>query len=150
MLKDGFAASHGASDELEEVELELSKKQDVESASAEDSPHHKDGDDAAPRAELVAAGGVAAAETRDVLLQAFTLTFLAEWGDRSQIATIALATHREPIGVTLGGCIGHAMCTGLAVVGGKMLASRISERTVLIAGGALFVVFALVSLLLGP
>ena len=27
-----------------------------------------------------------------ILLQAFTLTFLAEWGDRSQIATILLAS----------------------------------------------------------
>lgn len=48
-----------------------------------------------------------------------------------QIATIALAAVREPLGVTLGGCTGHALCTGLAVIGGKLLASRISERTVL-------------------
>lgn len=26
-----------------------------------------------------------------ILLQAFTLTFLAEWGDRSQITTVVLA-----------------------------------------------------------
>lgn len=27
-----------------------------------------------------------------ILIQAFTLTFLAEWGDRSQLATVILAT----------------------------------------------------------
>ena len=27
-----------------------------------------------------------------IFLQSFTLTFLAEWGDRSQLATIILAT----------------------------------------------------------
>ena len=81
-----------------------------------------------------------------VLMQAFTLTFLAEWGDRSQIATIALAAAREPFGVTLGGCIGHACCTAMAVVGGKLLASSISERKVLLAGGVCFVVFAVLAL----
>ena len=84
-----------------------------------------------------------------VLAQAFTLTFLAEWGDRSQIATIALAAAREPFGVTLGASIGHAMCTGLAVIGGKLLASSISERTVLLVGGVLFCIFSVLAMLGG-
>ena len=93
--------------------------------------------------------GFLSTATRGILLQAFTLTFVAEWGDRSQLATIALAADQEPFGVTLGGCAGHAFCTGLAVVGGKLLASRISERSVLMTGGVLFLCFAVVELLIG-
>jgi len=78
-----------------------------------------------------------------VAVQALTLTFVAEWGDRSQIATIALAAAKEPWGVTLGGIAGHSCCTGVAVLGGRMLASRISERLVLGSGGVLFLAFAL-------
>jgi putative Ca2+/H+ antiporter (TMEM165/GDT1 family) len=44
-----------------------------------------------------------------VFLQALTLTFVAEWGDRSQIATIALAAVKNPIGVAIGGCVGHCL-----------------------------------------
>lgn len=82
------------------------------------------------------------------MLQALTLTFLAEWGDRSQIATIALAAAKNPIGVTIGGCLGHSLCTGMAVLGGRMLASSISEKTVHQFGGAIFLLFGLHSIFL--
>jgi len=78
-----------------------------------------------------------------IAIQSFSLTFLAEWGDRSQIATIALAAAKNPYGVTLGGCIGHTVCTGMAVLGGRMLAARISEKTVSIFGGTIFLIFGI-------
>lgn len=84
-----------------------------------------------------------------IFLEAFVLTFLAEWGDRSQITTIALAAHKDPIGVTLGGIIGHAFCTGLAVIGGRIIALKISQRLVAVAGGLLFFVFAVSALVYG-
>ena len=63
---------------------------------------------------------------------------------------MAQAAAKEPFGVTLGAIIGHAICTGIAVIGGKLLASRISERMVLVSGGTLFILFAIAALLQGP
>ena len=59
-----------------------------------------------------------------------------------QIATIGLAAATDVIGVTLGGMLGHALCTGAAVVGGRHLSSLINEKTVGILGGVLFLLFA--------
>ncbi|KAK3241619.1 hypothetical protein CYMTET_48633 [Cymbomonas tetramitiformis] len=82
-----------------------------------------------------------------VLFEAFTLTFMAEWGDRSQLATIGLAAQTNVAGVTAGGIIGHGLCTGLAVCGGRHFATSLSERAVGICGGILFLLFGLHSLL---
>ncbi|CAO0797962.1 unnamed protein product [Mucor circinelloides] len=76
-----------------------------------------------------------------VFVQTFVLTFLGEWGDRSQISTIALAAANNVYYVTAGVVIGHGMCTALAVIGGRMLASKISVRTVTFAGAILFLIF---------
>jgi putative Ca2+/H+ antiporter (TMEM165/GDT1 family) len=84
-----------------------------------------------------------------VLVEAFVLTFLAEWGDRSQIATITLAAHQNLYGVILGACAGHSLCTALAVFGGKLLATQISQKTVAFAGSATFFLFAMLNLLRG-
>ena len=84
-----------------------------------------------------------------VLVETFVITFLAEWGDRSQIATIGLAASSDPVGVTIGGVVGHAVCTGAAVIGGRHMAEHISERAVAIAGGVLFCLFGAHSLVTG-
>ncbi|KAG6496853.1 hypothetical protein ZIOFF_044725 [Zingiber officinale] len=63
-----------------------------------------------------------------IFLKAFSITFFGEWGDKSQIATIGLASDANPLGVVLGGIIGQALCTTAAVLGGKSLASQISEK----------------------
>lgn len=81
--------------------------------------------------------------------EAFVLTFIAEWGDRTQFATIALAAGNNPIGVTTGAILGHAICAAIAVIGGRMLAGRISERTLTLCGGCLFLIFGIVAWLKG-
>ncbi|MFH4973921.1 hypothetical protein AB6A40_000630 [Gnathostoma spinigerum] len=85
-----------------------------------------------------------------LFLEAFTMTFLAEWGDRSQLTTIILAARENVYGVVLGGIGGHALCTGIAVVGGKLVATQISVRTVTLIGGVVFIVFALSAFFIKP
>jgi putative Ca2+/H+ antiporter (TMEM165/GDT1 family) len=85
-----------------------------------------------------------------VFAQAFLLTFLGEWGDRSQITTISLAGAENAYGVGVGSFIGHIGCTGLAVLGGKVLATKISAKHVNIAGGLLLLGFALYGVIVGP
>lgn len=169
----------GVSDELEEVEQELAAKglaaecpgDGVPSPKigAEGAEHELEGltgreategsfensgggDQRAPSTPTKKAQVAEVAHMSEwaVLAQAFTLTFLAEWGDRSQIATIALASAQNPFGVTLGACVGHSFCTGMAVVGGKLLAEKITERQVATSGGILFFVFAFYSWWVGP
>ncbi len=84
-----------------------------------------------------------------IVIEAFILTFMAEWGDRTQIATIALAAGNNPIGVTIGAILGHAICAAIAVIGGKMIAGRISERQLTFIGGCLFLVFGIVAAIEG-
>ncbi|MBR8834752.1 MAG: TMEM165/GDT1 family protein [Stigonema ocellatum SAG 48.90 = DSM 106950] len=80
-----------------------------------------------------------------IFREAFSLTFIAELGDRTQITTIALAATYHPMGVIAGSVLGHAICTGIAVIGGRLLAKRISERTVTVIGGLLYLLFAILA-----
>lgn len=58
-----------------------------------------------------------------------------------QFATIGLAASSNVVGVTLGGIVGHSICTGAAVIGGRHLATYVDERTMSLLGGLLFIAF---------
>lgn len=148
LLYDARSMGTGPSEELQEVEEELIKKKEGVEVDVVDDV--EDGKKSASSGSGSSAHTSKATEQLKIFTQALTLTFLAEWGDRSQIATIALAASKNPYGVVVGGLIGHGLCTGLAVIGGRMLAARISERTVATVGGILFLFFAIHSFVFGP
>ncbi|KAF2299503.1 hypothetical protein GH714_032293 [Hevea brasiliensis] len=126
-------------EELEEVEKELEK--DLKASAGKSKTISKKDENLKKQHKPFLTHFVST-----VFLKAFSLTFFGEWGDKSQLATIGLAADEDTIGVILGGILGQALCTVAAVLGGKSLASRISERLVSILGGFLFLVFGVQSL----
>lgn len=147
MLREGFKMSPDeGQEELEEVQAELKKKdEEFQRSKLLNGP-----------GDIEAGTGATSSQRKwmylvsPIFIQAFTLTFLAEWGDRSQLTTIVLAAREDPFGVAVGGTVGHCLCTGLAVVGGRMIAQKISVRTVTIVGGIVFLAFAFSALFISP
>ncbi|KAF5753385.1 putative Gdt1 family protein [Helianthus annuus] len=88
------------------------------------------------------AGILAAAST---IISTFLLVFVAEWGDKSFFSTIALAAASSPLGVIGGALAGHGLATLLAVLGGSLLGTFLSEKVIAYVGGVLFLVFAAVT-----
>ncbi|KAF9364546.1 hypothetical protein BGX34_001211 [Mortierella sp. NVP85] len=156
MFYDGYhMTEEDAKHELEEVTQELQDKEDLEMQLQRNEANSDEnaGDDSG----LVGSAGVKTKKQSGlvnlfqllfspVFVQTFIMTFLAEWGDRSQISTIALAAAHDMVWVSIGAVVGHSVCTGVAVIGGRMLASKISVRTVTLTGAVVFEIFAMVSL----
>lgn len=79
-----------------------------------------------------------------VFVQAFVLTFLGEWGDRSQISTIALGAAHSMYLVTIGTIVGHSVCTAGAVIAGRYISTKVDVKYVTLSGAALFIIFGFV------
>jgi putative Ca2+/H+ antiporter (TMEM165/GDT1 family) len=141
-LWEGFKED-GDSEELAEVEAELDAA--FKSNKGESKSKSKESDDMKKLQRPFLMQFFS-----PIFLKAFSITFFGEWGDKSQIATIGLAADENPFGVVMGGIIAQALCTTAAVLGGKSLASQISEKMVELSSGVLFLLFGIMSLTSGP
>ncbi|RUS13783.1 hypothetical protein BC937DRAFT_94786 [Endogone sp. FLAS-F59071] len=145
MIADGIAmkGDEGAH-EMEEVEEEIKEKEDKE--KVEHLNAAEQGKEGTAEGTRVNEGFLNLVQFlfSPTFVQTFVLTFLAEWGDRSQISTIALAAANNVYSVTLGTIVGHSLCTGVAVLGGRYLASKISVKTITFLGAILFLCFSVI------
>jgi len=76
--------------------------------------------------------------------------FIAELGDKTQLATVSLATqYQQPIAVWLGSTLGMVAADALAIGAGAMLARWLPRRTLEYGAALIFLVFGVVGIFLG-
>lgn len=88
----------------------------------------------------------AAAGGRSALLAVGGAFLLAELGDKTMLATVALATDHDPWGVWIGSTVGMVAADALAVVVGRVLGARLPDRVIRIGATVAFAVFGVVLL----
>jgi putative Ca2+/H+ antiporter (TMEM165/GDT1 family) len=79
-------------------------------------------------------------------LTAFTVVFISEWGDLTQITTANLAATRGPLPVALGALLALVSVSALALVAGRFIADRVPLRIVQRVGGLVMAALAVWSL----
>ena len=83
------------------------------------------------------------------LLAIGTAFFLAEFGDKTMLAAMTLATTEEPVGVWLGSTFGMVAANAIAVAIGAAIGTRLPERWIKLFASAAFVVFGVVLIVQG-
>lgn len=82
--------------------------------------------------------------TRHAIMAVGAVFFLAELGDKTMLATIALATKEGLLGTWIGSTIGMVAADALAIVVGRQLGARLPERSIKIGASLAFFIFAAV------
>lgn len=124
-------------------------KEEAEEALAEENPPSGklDYDSAVG---LTAKFAVAQAYQWRVFVQAFSTMFIAEWGDRTQIAMIGQHASQPLIPVCVGSAFAFFLLTLSAVVAGSLLSgTKLQESTVHLIGAVSFAIFSLLALMDG-
>jgi Ca2+/H+ antiporter, TMEM165/GDT1 family len=95
------------------------------------------------RDEADEASAPAAPGYRFALMAIISSYVLAELGDKTMLATMALASDRDWVGVWIGAAFAMVLADGLAIPVGALLHRRLPKRLVHGVAGALFLLFGL-------
>jgi len=84
-----------------------------------------------------------------ILLTVFTVIFVAELGDKTQLATFLFAADREASKwmVFLGASLALVLASAIGVLAGGLVAEHVNEKYLHYAAGAGFVIIGLWTLL---
>ena len=89
-----------------------------------------------------------AATTGAVIASTALIIGLAEFGDFTQLATIGVvAKYGYPVAVAVGSILAHVAVAGFAILTGAWLERRMPVRLIQRVGGALFVIFGILTLI---
>jgi putative Ca2+/H+ antiporter (TMEM165/GDT1 family) len=79
-----------------------------------------------------------------VVISVFAAMFIAELGDKTQIATATLAAQGNPVLVWVGATLGIILSGAIGVLVGRFFGARLPEHVTRIGSAVLFAVFGVV------
>ncbi|CAD6233509.1 unnamed protein product [Miscanthus lutarioriparius] len=118
----------------------------LDAASGDDEKINEEQEEAELAVSKFSGNGAGVMSAAGTIASTFVLVFVAEWGDKSFFSTIALAAASSPLGVIAGSLAGHAVATLIAVLGGSLLGTFLSEKIIAYIGGSLFLAFAVITI----
>lgn len=80
------------------------------------------------------------------MLSAFGLVFLAELGDKTQLLAVGFGSRYSLRQVIVGLTLGYGAANLIAVIVGGLLGTSLPQRPIEVVGGAIFILFGLLSL----
>lgn len=79
----------------------------------------------------------------NAFISGFSMVFLSEWGDKTQIASALFATEYNPWMVLIGVMTSLTVLSVMAIYLGRFISGRIDRRVITKAAGAVFIMIGL-------